>query len=86
MRQNHPSRRIFDKDYNPLAKFDLENPRDLARLSEPMLIREGLVIIDEIQLRPDLFPILRVLADRKPLPCRFLILGSASPDIVKGVS
>jgi len=47
---------------------------------------EGLVIIDEIQLRPDLFPILRVLADRKPLPCRFLILGSASPDIVKGVS
>ena len=47
---------------------------------------EGLVIIDEIQLRPDLFPILRVLPDRKPLPCRFLILGSASPDIVKGVS
>jgi len=73
----------------PIAFFDLENPRDLARLSEPMIALErleGVVIIDEIQLRPDLFPLLRVLADRNPLPCRFLILGSASPDIVSGVS
>ena len=73
----------------PITLFDLENPRDLARLAEPMLALErleGVAIIDEIQLRPDLFPILRVLADRKPLPCRFLILGSASPDIVKSVS
>ncbi len=73
----------------PTTFFDLENPRDLARLSEPLIALErleGIVIIDEIQLRPDLFPLLRVLADRKPLPCRFLILGSASPDIVSGVS
>lgn len=69
--------------------FDLENPRDLARLSEPLLALEdleGIIVIDEIQLRPDLFSILRVLADRTPLPCRFLILGSASPEIIKGAS
>ncbi len=41
------------------------------------------MVIDEIQRRPDLFPLLRVLADRKPLPARFLILGSASPDLLK---
>lgn len=44
---------------------------------------EGLVVIDEIQRRAELFPILRVLADRKPLPARFLILGSASPDLLR---
>ena len=43
----------------------------------------GLVVIDEIQRRPDLFPILRVLADRTPLPARFLILGSASPELLR---
>jgi uncharacterized protein len=43
---------------------------------------KGLVVIDEIQRRPELFPLLRVLADRKPLPARFLILGSASPDLL----
>ena len=42
----------------------------------------GLVVIDEIQRRPDLFPILRVLADRDPLPARFLILGSVSPALL----
>src|SRR5436190_22085636 len=63
--------------------FDLEDPLSLARLSEPDLALrplKGLVVIDEVQRRPDLFPLLRVLADRKPLPARFLILGSASPD------
>ena len=40
------------------------------------------MVIDEIQRRPELFPLLRVLADRKPLPSRFLILGSASPDLL----
>ncbi len=44
---------------------------------------KGLVVIDEIQRRPDLFPLLRVLADRKPLRARFLILGSASPELLK---
>jgi hypothetical protein len=66
--------------------FDLEDPRSLTQLAEPMTALErlmGLVVIDEIQLRPDLFPVLRVLADRRPLPARFLILGSASPALLR---
>lgn len=69
--------------------FDLEDLTSLARLQEPMIaLRElrGVVVIDEIQRRPDLFPLLRVLADRDPLPARFLILGSASPDVVRASS
>jgi predicted AAA+ superfamily ATPase len=68
------------------AYFDLEDPRSLARLAEPMTALaplRGVVVIDEIQRRPDLFPILRVLADRRPLRARFLILGSASPDLLR---
>jgi hypothetical protein len=64
--------------------FDLENPVDLARLSEPMTALEslrGLIVIDEVQRHPNLFPILRVLLDRKPVRARFLILGSASPEL-----
>ncbi len=66
--------------------YDLENPRDLARLAQPQTVLEaarGLVVLDEIHQRPDLMPLLRVLADRRPLPCRFLLLGSASPDLMK---
>ena len=66
--------------------FDLEDPLSVARLSEPdtaLRPLKGLVVIDEIQRRPELFPVLRVLADRKPLPSRFLILGSASPDLLR---
>ena len=66
--------------------YDLESPRDLARLANPQTVLEaarGLVVLDEIHQRPDLLPLLRVLADRKPLPCRFLLLGSASPDLMK---
>ena len=69
--------------------FDLENPASLARLEQPLTALEGLrgtVAIDEIQHRPDLFPILRVLADRKPLPARFLVLGSASPELLRQTS
>jgi hypothetical protein len=69
-----------------LNYFDLEDPRSLARLSQPdTALRQlkGLVVLDEIQRRPELFPLLRTLADRKPLPSRFLILGSASPDLLK---
>ncbi len=65
--------------------FDLEDPQSVARLAEPNLALKplkGLVVIDEIQRRPELFPVLRVLADRKPLPARFLILGSAAPDLL----
>jgi hypothetical protein len=69
--------------------FDLENPQSLARLMEPMTALaplRGLVVIDEIQRRPDLFPVLRVLADRRPLPARFLVLGSASPGLLRQTS
>lgn len=73
----------------PDAYFDLEDPLDLARLDAPrqtLGALSGLVVIDEIQRRPDLFPLLRVLADRPGPPARFLVLGSASLDLVKGVS
>src|SRR4030042_2546877 len=66
--------------------FDLEDPLSLTRLDQPMTALQdlhGLVVIDEVQRRPDLFPILRVLVDRTPLPARFLILGSASPDLLR---
>jgi len=66
--------------------FDLEDPASLARLDEPMTaLRElkGLVVIDEVQRRPELFSVLRVLADRVPLRARFLILGSASPTLLR---
>src|SRR5450755_969820 len=69
-----------------LNYFDLEDPQSLARLSEPDVALRPLrkwVVIDEIQRRPDLFPLLRVLADRRPLPARFLILGSASPSLLR---
>jgi predicted AAA+ superfamily ATPase len=69
--------------------FDLEDPVSLARLSEPMTaLRDltGTVVIDEIQRMPELFPVLRVLADRSPLPARFLILGSASPELLRQTS
>ncbi len=69
-----------------LNYFDLEDPVSLARLDEPMTALQnlrGLVVIDEIQRRPNLFPILRVLVDRDPLPARFLILGSASPGLLR---
>jgi len=70
-------------------RFDLENPRDLQRLEQPLTALEhlrGLIVIDEIQRRPELFPILRVLLDRRPLPARFLILGSASPELLRQTS
>jgi len=77
------------RQFVPVASlnyFDLEDPASLARLSAPetaLRPLKGLVVIDEIQRRPDLFPLLRVLADRKPLPARFLILGSASPELLR---
>ncbi len=71
------------------AFFDLEDPIDVQRLSAPMTALEalsGLVVIDEIQRRPELFAILRVLVDRPDNPARFLVLGSASPTLVRGAS
>jgi predicted AAA+ superfamily ATPase len=66
--------------------FDLEDPFSLVRLDQPMSTLQdmtGLVVIDEVQRHPDLFSILRVLADREPLPARFLILGGASPALLR---
>ncbi len=66
--------------------FDLENPEDLARLGDPMLALRnlaGLVVIDEVQRLPDLFTVLRVLVDRPRSRARFLILGSASPELLR---
>jgi uncharacterized protein len=71
------------------AYFDLEDPRDLARLSNPQTALnplKGVVVLDEIHRCPDLMPVLRVLADRRPIQARFLLLGSASPDLMKHAS
>lgn len=70
----------------PCHGFDLERPGDLARLADPELALEslkGLVVLDEIQRMPNLFPLLRVLADRRPIRTRFLVLGSASPELLR---
>ncbi len=66
--------------------FDLEDPVSLIRLEQPRTALgnlSGLVVIDEVQRRPELFPVLRVLIDDNPVPGRFLILGSASPELLK---
>jgi predicted AAA+ superfamily ATPase len=73
----------------PATFFDLESQPDVRRLQNPELVLsslDGLVVIDEIQAMPELFTVLRVLVDRPQNRARFLILGSASPDIVKNVS
>jgi predicted AAA+ superfamily ATPase len=80
--------RIFAKERTTVF-FDLESQPDLNRLQNPQLMLgslRGLVIIDEIQAMPELFRVLRVLVDRPENKTRFLILGSASPDLVKNAS
>ena len=80
--------RMFSKGKST-AFFDLESQLDLNRLQNPQLMLgslRGLVIIDEIQAMPELFRVLRVLVDRPENKSRFLILGSASPDLVKNAS
>jgi len=75
---------IADQWQAEITRFDIEDPRDMARLAEPMMALSplrGLVVLDEIQRAPELFPVLRVLADKRV--CRFLILGSASPELVQ---
>lgn len=69
--------------------FDLEDPSSLARLEVPKLAlnqKTALTVLDEVQLRPDLFSLLRVLADSPDRNTQWLILGSASPNILRGVS
>jgi len=73
----------------PATFFDLENPVDVRRLSAPMQVLKelsGLVVIDEVQRQPALFEVLRVLVDRPKNRTRFLLLGSASPHLIKGMS
>jgi hypothetical protein len=73
----------------PSHFFDLEDVDAMARLAEPKAALErlaGLVVLDEVQRKPELFALLRVLADRKPVKARFLLTGSASPTLVRGVS
>ncbi|MEK6766566.1 MAG: ATP-binding protein [Planctomycetota bacterium] len=80
------ARLIVEKRRGPSSYFDLENPEDMARLGDPMLAikgLKGLVVIDEVQRLPNLFPILRVLVDRPNVQTRFLVLGSASPDLLR---
>ena len=81
--------RMVGQNHNAVF-YDLEDPVTLQVLSQsPMQalsVHEGLVILDEIQRMPELFPLLRVLADRNNSTARFIILGSASPHLLKGVS
>lgn len=83
------ARTLVRGESRPTHLFDLENPEDQARLAEPMLALKnlkGLVVIDEIQRHPGIFDVLRVLADRPRHPCRFLVLGSAAPALLRQTS
>lgn len=83
------ARMFAGKSGQPLTRFDLEDPTDVALLESPKLALQdlqGLVVIDEIQRSPELFPMLRVLADRPDNPARFLVLGSASRDLIRQFS
>lgn len=80
--------RIFSSDKNA-QYFDLESQTDINRLQNPEYVlgaANGLVVIDEIQVMPNLFNVLRVLVDRPESKARYIILGSASPHIIKNVS
>ncbi len=77
---------LADQWPGPIHRFDLEDPEDLARLSDPMLALkelDGLIILDEIQRLPEIYPVLRVLIDKQKNSRRFLILGSASPELLQ---
>ena len=80
------ARQVLAAHKGPSAWFDLEDPRTAARFATPMLALEalrGLVVLDEIQHAPDVFRSLRVLADRPGVPCQFIVLGSASPALLR---
>lgn len=80
--------RIFGKQCNA-SYFDLESPVDQQRLQNPELMLgslSGMVVLDEIQIKPELFNVLRVLVDNPKIQSHFLVLGSASPHIIKNVS
>jgi uncharacterized protein len=83
------ARQLVESHRGPVAYFDLESAEDLARLADPMLALRpltGLIVLDEVQRRPDLFTQLRVLVDEPRTRRRFLVLGSASPDLLRQTS
>ena len=80
------ARQLIEGEARPVTFFDLEDPTDETRLSDPKLALEplrGLVVIDEIQRNEGLFRLLRVLSDRPDIPARFLVLGSAGPVLLR---
>lgn len=80
------SRQLVGRRQGPTTRFDLESPEDLSLLADPLLALgplAGLVVIDEVQRRPELFASLRVLVDEPGVRRRFLVLGSASPDLLR---
>ncbi|MEM7249356.1 MAG: ATP-binding protein [Acidobacteriota bacterium] len=81
--------RLLSARTEPVLHLDLEDPTDLARLDDPMLAlrsAEGLVVLDEIQRLSELFPVLRVLVDRPESSTKFLLLGSAAPELLRQAS
>ncbi len=83
------ARQLVETHRGPVTYFDLESAEDLARLADPMLALRpltGLIVLDEVQRRPDLFTQLRVLADQPRTRRKFLVLGSASPDLLRQTS
>ena len=81
--------RMFEAMQPKAVHFDLESQADRRRLQNPEMMLgalEGVIVLDEIQQMPELFSVLRVLADRSKSKTRFLILGSASPDLIKHAS
>ena len=82
----YQARRLEENPSEPIHYFDLEDPSDLALFDSPKLLLaplSGLIIIDEIQLKPDLFPLIRVLVDESANQRSFLMLGSASRDLLQ---
>ncbi len=83
------ARQLMHTRRGAAVMFDLESAEDLARLDEPLVhLRplRGLVVIDEVQRRPDLFETIRVLVDEPGVKRRFLVLGSASPSLLRQAS
>ena len=83
------ARQLAEAHQEPVAWFDLEDPVDLAKLEAPgfqLRPLRGLVVLDEIHRLPDIFQLLRVLADRPGPPARFLVLGSASAEMLRQTS
>ena len=80
------ARQLCEEVESETHRFDLEDPAEAALFDDSSLALRGLtglVVLDEVQRVPELFPMLRVLADRRPLPARFLVLGSASPELLR---